>query len=244
MAKGNIALGKFRGKVGGQVLRVDAGIGQIISEYNPHPSNPRTLAQTVQRNKMNLAGQISKLTPYGAIAGLDSNRRKARSMFVSDILKNVSTDGGELNAQLNTGLLTLSVGERIYATGTLAQTSGTNRITVTVTLGQASVPILGKLVVVYISNRSRDIYCHMANLGANVNNFEFQVPDSWVSGGEEVVAQGFVIPILDKGDAARVAYGQLTLMPNGWHASAVRTLVSAGAYGASVPLPEWEAELE
>lgn len=244
MAKGNIALGKFRGKVGGQVLRVDAGIGQIISEYNAHPRNPRTVAQTAQRNKMNLAGQISKLTPYGAIAGLDSNRRKARSMFVSNILTSVTRNVGAESASLNAGALVLSKGERIYATGSFAQTSGQNTITTTVTLGQASVPILGKIVVVYISNRSNDIYCRIANLDENTNSFEFQVPDSWVSGGEEVVAQGFVIPILDKGDTARTAYGKLTLMPDGWHASVIRTLVAAGAYGASVALPEWETELE
>lgn len=93
MAKGKNMLGKFRGKVGATVFRTEAGIGQIASEYNPNPKNPRTIAQTKQRTKMNLAGLISSLTPKGAIAGLNAKPRMARSEFVSALLKAAEVTG-------------------------------------------------------------------------------------------------------------------------------------------------------
>lgn len=94
MAKGINMVGKFRGKVGAMVFRTEAGIGQIASEYNPNPKNPRTLAQTRQRVKMSLAGMISKNIPANLLVGLDSNGRTARSMFVSNILKSATLEAG------------------------------------------------------------------------------------------------------------------------------------------------------
>lgn len=86
-------LGKFRGKVGATVFRTEAGIGQIASEYNPNPKNPRTLMQTKQRSKMNLAGLISSMTPASALYGLDTKRRFSRSAFVSNIIKQAVISG-------------------------------------------------------------------------------------------------------------------------------------------------------
>lgn len=78
--------GKARGKVGSVVYRTEAGIGTIASEYNPNPRNPRTLAQVEQRSKMNLAGRLSKIIPYEDISALASSRRKARQVFMSNLL--------------------------------------------------------------------------------------------------------------------------------------------------------------
>jgi len=90
MAKVNVIFGQLRGKVGGVVFRHDPDGFTVASEYNAQPSNPRTMEQTKQRNKMSLAGQISKLVPKQALLGMDANSRKARSMFVSNLLKNIS----------------------------------------------------------------------------------------------------------------------------------------------------------
>lgn len=57
MAKGTIALGQFRGKVGGQVLRVVEG-QQVIQNYQPLVRNPRTAAQKVQRAALKTMGQL------------------------------------------------------------------------------------------------------------------------------------------------------------------------------------------
>lgn len=107
-------LGKFRGKVGATVFRTEAGIGQIASEYNPNPKNPRTMLQTQQRVKMSLAGQISKSIPASFLVGLDANNRKARSMFVSNILKNAEVgagaNAGEYKATIDPGKIVFSKG--------------------------------------------------------------------------------------------------------------------------------------
>ena len=57
MAKGTIALGQFRGKVGGQVLRVVDG-KQVIQSYQPHVRNPKTTAQEMQRAATRRLGQL------------------------------------------------------------------------------------------------------------------------------------------------------------------------------------------
>lgn len=59
MAKGTIALGQFRGKVGGQVLRVVEG-QQVIQNYQPVVRNPRTTAQEMQRAALKRMGQLSR----------------------------------------------------------------------------------------------------------------------------------------------------------------------------------------
>ncbi len=59
MAKGTIALGQFRGKVGGQVLRVVDG-KQVIQIYQPEVRNPDTLPQQLQRAAMRTAGRLSR----------------------------------------------------------------------------------------------------------------------------------------------------------------------------------------
>lgn len=57
MAKGTIALGQFRGKVGGQVLRVVDG-QQVIQNYQPVVRNPRTTAQEKQRAALKTMGKL------------------------------------------------------------------------------------------------------------------------------------------------------------------------------------------
>lgn len=59
MAKGTIALGQFRGKVGGQVLRVVDG-KQVIQIYQPEVRNPDTLPQQLQRAAMRTLGKLSR----------------------------------------------------------------------------------------------------------------------------------------------------------------------------------------
>lgn len=126
MAKGKNMLGKFRGKVGATVFRTEAGIGQIASEYNPNPKNPRTLAQTKQRTKMNLAGLISSLTPAGALFGLDTKRRFARSAFVSNIIKQAVVSGtgtteSPIKAEIAPAKIIFSKGESCNVTDVSGQ---------------------------------------------------------------------------------------------------------------------------
>ena len=234
MAKGKNALGKFRGKIGGQVLRVDAGIGQIISEYNPNPRNPRTLAQTKQRNKMNLAGQLSKITPYAAIAGLDSNRRKSRSMFVSNILNTASLTGvDELTAANLSTALKLSKGVFVNATGSAAFGTGQTAV-ITVTPMAGDVTLLGGLVVAYVAPDGADVQCSVRKMAATDTSVTIPLHRNGPlpAGYHQVVA--YYIPIVDTGEDARTAFAALTLTATDFSAVSVRSLAAAAAYGESV----------
>lgn len=85
MATTSNGLGKFSGKLGGAVFVIRNG-KQIVREYNPRPSNPKSALQLQQRAKGNLAGRISSFVPKAAIFGLGTNAIERRSRFNSIIL--------------------------------------------------------------------------------------------------------------------------------------------------------------
>lgn len=78
--------GKITGKVGNTVFAVDGGI-QVARQYNPIVANPRTALQVSQRQRVALAGQISKAIPFVAIEGLGGNKRQRRSALLSNLIK-------------------------------------------------------------------------------------------------------------------------------------------------------------
>ena len=86
MAKASNGLGKFSGKLGGAVFVIRNG-KQIVREYNPRPSNPKSALQLQQRAKGNLAGRISSFVPKAAISGLGVNNIRRRSRFNQLLLK-------------------------------------------------------------------------------------------------------------------------------------------------------------
>lgn len=243
MAKGQIALGKFRGKVGGQVLRVDAGIGQIISEYNPHPSNPRTVAQTNQRNKMNLAGRISKLTSRLAIAGLDPNNRRARSMFVSSILKaatnaNVGEDPNNITSSIDFSEIEFSKGVSIPMGVQLLPAS--DLLTVRITGLNLAGNVVGARVVTIGDNTGIVDFVSVTEV-ASINqsgptNVEINVPAEYLGNSDCNVA-AYVIPVVENGQGVTTMYNTLVVATESGDAalqtSAVRSLVSAGAFAES-----------
>ncbi len=245
MAKVTFLQGKARGKVGGIVYRTEAGLGTIASEYNPSPRNPRTLAQTKQRNKMNLAGQLSKITPYAAIAGLSNSRRNARSTFVSTLLNAVSVDDTTMKASLDFSKVLLSSGIRVPISATFndgeGETAGHVKRTITFTPDLNAENILGYLAVTYEKRKGEttDTYidCDVRKLASNETSFDIEC--GFVGAASSIVAAAtYIIPIVDTGIDARTAYALLdmNLTDSGgfYEASAVRTLVSAGSYAESV----------
>ena len=85
MAITSNGLGKFSGKLGGAVFVIRNG-KQIVREYNPRPTNPKSALQLQQRAKGNLAGRISSFVPKAAIFGLGTNAIARRSRFNKIIL--------------------------------------------------------------------------------------------------------------------------------------------------------------
>ena len=101
MAITSNGLGKFSGKLGGAVFVIRNG-KQIVREYNPRPSNPKSALQLQQRAKGNLAGRISSFVPKAAISGLGVNGIRRRSRFNQLLLKgaNVSIINGDYSAKI------------------------------------------------------------------------------------------------------------------------------------------------
>lgn len=101
MAITSNGLGKFSGKLGGAVFVIRNG-KQIVREYNPRPSNPKSALQLQQRAKGNLAGRISSFVPKAAISGLGVNNIRRRSRFNQLLLKaaSVSLIGDDYRAKV------------------------------------------------------------------------------------------------------------------------------------------------
>lgn len=87
MAKSSMALGQYRGKVGGLVFRKGDNGQQVISAYQPSVKNPRTDSQMMVRAKFNLATQVAKQVPLAFIYTLGTSARSRRGALVSTIAK-------------------------------------------------------------------------------------------------------------------------------------------------------------
>ena len=110
MAKGTIALGQFRGKVGGQVFRVVDG-KQVMQPYQPIVRNPETEPQQMQRAAIRSLGKLSR-------AFLVTLREGYGGVYPASefIKRNVSKDAGALSivspddVTINYGFLKLTNG--------------------------------------------------------------------------------------------------------------------------------------
>lgn len=172
MAKGTIALGQFRGKVGGQVMRVVDG-KQVMQNYQPIVRNPRTDAQERQRAAIRKLGQLSRellsvirtsyKRPYGAAQFIKSN--------ISRLAGALSVDA-EMDVQVNYAALKItdeSAGDLIYAApGVIDYGEAVHlRVKVPIAAMQIAPTINSDNVRVYAV-----VYCpdrNMAVMGAGVN---------------------------------------------------------------------------
>lgn len=239
MAKGKLALGKFRGKIGGQVLRVDAGIGQIISEYNPHPKNPNTVEQVKQRSKMNLAGRISSVVPYDAIAGLGTSKRNARSAFVSGILKAATVQQtGSANAghaDIAFEKVLFSKGSQIPIVATATMDVQTSVVTVAVSNIGTLTNLIGWRAILIVSFNDEVKSCEVHNMLLEPNT-TFDLSYLNPTDNDVISAEAYIVPVIDNGGDARATYGLLmdAERATAYSTSYARTLASLNAFAASV----------
>lgn len=211
MAKATIAFSKARGKVGGLVFRHDAGIGTVVSEYNPHPNNPRTAAQTRQRAKMNVVGQISKYTPASVLLGLDPNKRKARSRFVSLALKASDAQDNPPQALLLAEDLVLSVGHTGAITASAANTAGTTKVVVTLTGNTVENGMAGCIVMVYCGDDDRFFGGKGLSVPVNTPSVEFDFADFSSDLSNAPSMNVYVVPIEAVEGAVTINYRELTM---------------------------------
>lgn len=142
MAITSNGLGKFSGKLGGAVFVIRNG-KQIVREYNPRPSNPKSTKQLQQRAKGNLAGRISSFVPKTAIMGLGINGIRRRSRFNQLLLNaaNVTLIDGDYQAKIPWESLLFSEGSVVSSFRYTSATAQSNTLQVSLTgLPASSIP--------------------------------------------------------------------------------------------------------
>lgn len=107
-------VGAASGKIGNLVYAVTNGI-QTARVYQPIVSNPKSIGQSQQRARGNLAGRISGFVPRTAIMGLGVNARLRRGEFLRNILKKatVTMSGANYVAKIQPGDVLFSKGSVI-----------------------------------------------------------------------------------------------------------------------------------
>lgn len=105
-------VGAASGKIGNVVYAVTNGI-QTARVYQPIVSNPKSIGQSQQRARGNLAGRISGFVPRTAIMGLGVNARLRRGEFLRNILKKatVTQSGGSYVAKVQPADVLFSKGD-------------------------------------------------------------------------------------------------------------------------------------
>lgn len=241
MAKGSMMLSKMRGKMGGMVFRVDPEAGQVVSEYNGSPRNPRSVDQTRQRSKMNLAGCISKITPYSAIAGLATGRRAARSRFVSGILRATSVNNavaGTFSAMLDADKMVLGEGRMALLTTAATYASADKTLTVSVANTLAEQNVIGARVIVFLFDGNEFTTCQVQSVdamsGVTPQEVEFQIPAAYETASG--YAHVYVVPVWGDNAQATVIYNNIVVASNtdeAYLADAMRQLNALNALGQS-----------
>ena len=103
MAKSIGLVGTLSGKAGNFVFCKGTDGRTVVRPYQPQVYNPKTAAQSLQRSKMVLAGQLSSLCPSSLLVSMGMGRKVAnRSAFVRNILRRADADveGGHYEVSL------------------------------------------------------------------------------------------------------------------------------------------------
>lgn len=242
MAKITDLNGKLRGKIGGVVYRNDSEVGTVASAYQPAPRNPRTILQTEQRGKMNMAGLFSKLTPYAAIAGFSPNKRKARSEFVSKLIRVTSATavesvGGGYNYLAAAASVKFSKGLGALQQYQVSKAEGVVTAVVNVIEGVAEVIGVRFIACRFANNVLETVIVKDTNVrdagGTFTASFDFSNGEA--SSNDRVNV--YAIPIINKNTDVRVLYADYISKggTNADYATAVnRSLSSLQAFGDSL----------
>lgn len=235
--------GKARGKVGSVVYRTEAGIGTIASEYNPNPRNPRTLAQVGQRSKMNLAGRISKIVPYDAIAGLGVSKRTARGRFVSSILLAAANNRGsggtnDRTSAIDYDKIVISDGLSVDMKSAVSLPADQSVLTITPDFSVSPDNVIGCRYIVIYGNSIEWLGTMVADIDKNnpvAKTIDFS---NLVSADDILITAVYQVPIIDSEESVRAVYGALLGAPETsmFRTSYSRQLATLKAFGRSTAL--------
>lgn len=140
---------QFTGKIG-QVVGMKGKDGQNYSRVMLKPANPKTAAQTDQRVKMSLAGQMSKLVPQALLVGMANDKRMRRSNFTGNIARNavVTTVNDQRAAKIDPALVLFSDGAAAAIPAIpLTVTPGTQELTVEAASGVFSGNVVSLIAI-------------------------------------------------------------------------------------------------
>lgn len=141
MAKLNGFIGSGSGKVGTLVLSKGRAGQTIARAYQPQVKNPQTIAQQLQRSKMNLAGKIGYVVSSDALSALMmGNARLNRAEFSRVIMRNATAGmvGGSAQAQINPERLVFGRGAAPMLVTLSAPSFTKNSISLSVTASPGS----------------------------------------------------------------------------------------------------------
>lgn len=191
MAITSNGLGKFSGKLGGAVFVIRNG-KQIVREYNPRPSNPKSALQLQQRAKGNLAGRISSFVPKAAISGLGVNNIRRRSRFNQLILKGaqVSLIGGDYSAKIPWESVKFSEGTMLPPFFLQSIFTGANAVSVTL-IGPTAEVIPAD---VYVSMNARLVAMIYDTKSQNLVEVTTKVATKPTQGSQAVTSMPIVHP--------------------------------------------------
>lgn len=198
---------KFTGNLDGMVGMKGAK-GQTYIRKNVKPADPKTAGQVQTRNKISLAGQLSKLTPKMAIIGMGGSTRERRNNYMKNILRkaSVSTDGLESSAFLSPENLVFSTGRDFPIEVAIAQATGVGRgITVTITANErARVEDAGvqSAMVIFVWSDNGDLYRFIDVKMATTEELVAGVTSFNLNSKCNV----YVIPLLPAEGTSRTAY--------------------------------------
>lgn len=116
MAKSIGLVGTLSGKSGNFVFCKGADGRTIVRPYQPQVYNPKTAAQSLQRSKMVLAGQLSSMASNALLVPMNQGRKVAnRSAFVKNILRKADVD-----IESNTYVSTILAEDIVFGRGSVA----------------------------------------------------------------------------------------------------------------------------
>lgn len=198
---------KFTGNLDGMVGMKGAN-GETYIRKNVKPADPKTTAQVTTRNKISLAGQLSKLTPKSAIIGMGGSTRERRNNFMRAILRNAtdSNNNGQSEAFLAPQALVFSTGRDFPIDVTIAQTTGTARgIRATISADEKSRldnAGVSAAMIIFVWSDSDGVYRFVDVQTANTE----QMVEGVTSLNLNAKCNVYVVPLLPVDGASRAAY--------------------------------------
>lgn len=223
-------IGSASGKIGNLVYAVTNGI-QTARVYQPIVANPKTTAQSLQRAKGNLCGQLSGMVSRECILGLGGNARIRRGEFLRNLLRKCTAQviDGDITAKLYPADIVFSRGdvEPVVYLGNPTLTASSLTVTVSrrtgVTDEQANAA-LTQIIVVFADELGRFRATMQKVISTPVTSSS--VTFDFVSVTGTFYAYLYVVPIATI-DGSRMTVNGEEVMPGTAELSAVLSLNAA-----------------